>query len=58
MLAQIIAIDINVPHTVSIVICLQCLAKWVAVRPTITRVCTLECKTCGKGYVIESGHEL
>jgi len=53
----IIPFDKNVPHKVSIVICLKCLRRWVDVRPQSTRLVKLECETCGAGYVIETGEE-
>lgn len=44
------------PHKVSEVICLKCLYRWIAVRPSETLLKTLECPYCRKsGYVIETG---
>ena len=46
------------PHKVSIVICLKCYKRWVAVRPAITKLIDLKCPNCGAGYVIETGEQL
>ena len=43
-------------NKVSEVICLKCLYRWIAARPTETRLNELECPMCGnKGYAIETG---
>lgn len=57
-MATIIPIDKNTPHTISEVVCLHCLRRWIAARPDGTRLKDLECQTCGKGCVIETGEEL
>lgn len=57
-LAPVISIDKNMQYKVSIVVCLQCFRRWVAVRPTQTKLNTLECQQCGVGYVVETGEEL
>lgn len=55
-MSEIIDINDNVPHKVSEVICTQCLYRWIAVRPTTTKLKNLECAGCHKqGYVIETG---
>ena len=43
------------PHTYSEVMCVKCLSRWIAVRPTGTMLKELECTNCGRGYVIETG---
>lgn len=48
----------RLPHKVSEVVCLKCLGRWVAVRPVGTKLVDLECKSCGPGFVIETGEEL
>jgi len=48
-------IEKNKPHKTSEVICCKCCSRWVAVRPATTLLKNLECKACGKGYVIETG---
>lgn len=45
----------SLPHKVSVVICLKCYARWVSVRPEVTKLIDLECQNCGQGYVIETG---
>ncbi len=57
-MGDIIYIDDKRPHVVSIVICLKCLNRWVCVRPEGVRLVELECKTCGPGYIIETGEEI
>jgi len=52
---MVIDINKNVPHRVSVVICLKCYHRWVAVRPTTVLLKELECSECGAGYVIETG---
>lgn len=48
-------INTNEPHKLSEVICVKCGNRWLAVRPTETRLKALECKSCGRGFVIETG---
>ena len=52
---EIIDIEKNQPHKVSEVICVSCLHRYLCLRPTETELKDLECKTCGSGYVIETG---
>jgi hypothetical protein len=45
-------------YTVSEVICLHCLKRWIAVRPRYTRLGDLVCPGCGlPGAAIETGQE-
>lgn len=53
-----IDINKNKPHKVSEVICVKCGKRWIAVRPKETKLHQLECKGCGKGFVIETGEEM
>lgn len=47
------------PHKVSEVICVKCGHRWIAVRPSDTKLQQLECPNCTKiGYVIETGEEI
>lgn len=55
---KIIDINKNKPHKLSMVICLKCYKRWIALRPEETKLIDLECKNCGSGYVIESGEEI
>lgn len=43
------------PHKASEVICINCLKRWIAVRPETTLLKHLECEKCGQGFVIETG---
>ena len=45
-------------YTISEVICVKCGHRWIAVRPEKTLLKDLECKNCGKGYVIETGQTI
>jgi DNA-directed RNA polymerase subunit RPC12/RpoP len=45
-------------HKVSEVICVKCGKRWIAVRPSITKLKDLECPICGAGYVIETGENI
>ena len=55
-MSKIHHIEENLPHKVSEVVCLGCLKRWIAVRPTTTLLKNLECPECNKqGYVIETG---
>ena len=55
-MGEIIDINDNIPHKVSEVICIKCLYRWIAVRPTTSKLKDLECAGCHKqGYVIETG---
>ena len=43
-------------NKVSQVICLKCLRRWIAGRPTETMLDDLECPSCGsQGFAIETG---
>jgi hypothetical protein len=47
------------PHKVSMVVCLNCGKRWVAVRPLGTKLTDLECPQCRtQGAAIETGEEL
>ena len=54
--AEVIDIEENLPHKVSEVICINCMNRWIAVRPVKTLLKDLECPKCQiKGFVIETG---
>lgn len=58
-MSKIISIEENLPHCVSEVICLQCLHRWIAVRPDNVLLKDLECPRCKTfGTVINTGQEL
>jgi hypothetical protein len=58
-MGKVVDIDDNIPHKVSEVICVRCGWRWLAVRPTVTRLKALECPDCtNQGYVIETGEIL
>ncbi len=48
-------INKNQPHKLSEVICVKCGKRWLAIRLEGTLLKQLECKTCGQGFVIETG---
>lgn len=50
-----IDIERDLPHAVSVVICVMCSSRWVATRPSDVLLKELECSKCGKGSVIETG---
>jgi len=52
---NVVNINDSKPHQASEVVCLKCLSRWIAVRPTTTQLRQLECQNCGQGYVIETG---
>ena len=55
-MGDIIDISAMKPHTVSEVVCLKCLYRWMAVRPDGTLLTELECPRCGDiGFAIETG---
>lgn len=46
-------------HKVSMVICLKCYKRWIAVRPVGLRLVDIVCPNCElPGTVIETGEEL
>lgn len=59
MAAKVIDINDSRPAKVSVVICLKCLKRWVAVRPLATRLIDLECPQCHEqGFAIETGEDI
>lgn len=58
MTDNIINIDDKKPSIISMVVCLKCFERWVAIRPEQTRLKDLECSECGQGYVIETGERI
>lgn len=58
-MANTVDINDNTPHKVSEVVCLKCLYRWIAVRPTVTLLRQLQCPNCGQsGFAIETGEEI
>ena len=57
-MAKEINIEEYQEHKVSEVICVKCGIRWIAVRPSATKLRNLECPHCGAGYVIETGEEI
>jgi len=48
-----------VPHKVSEVICINCMNRYIDVRPCITLLKELKCPKCNKaGYIIETGEAI
>lgn len=57
--SNVIDIDKNTPHKVSEVICVNCIHRWIAVRPEGTLLKNLTCPHCRMtGAVIETGEEI
>lgn len=48
----------NTPHTVSEVVCLKCLKRWIAVRPYYVLLKELECQCGHTGFVINTGQSI
>lgn len=58
-MADIINIEENAEHTVSEVICVRCLKRWIAVRPSEVLLKDIECPRCKQvGAVIETGQDM
>jgi hypothetical protein len=57
-MGEIINIEENLPHSVSEVICLKCLDRWVAVYPTKLTLKELSCVRKHKGFVIKTGQDI
>lgn len=57
-MAKEVNIEEYQPHKVSEVICVKCCKRWIAVRPSTTKLKDLECPNCRAGYVIETGEEI
>lgn len=57
-MAKEVDIDELLPHKVSEVICVKCGKRFISVRPEVTKLKDLECPTCGKGYIIETGETI
>jgi hypothetical protein len=58
-MTKIINIDANLPHSISEVICLKCLKRWIAIYPSHTNILKkFECKNGHIGFVIKNGQDL
>ena len=56
---NLIPIEDKLPHVVMEVVCLLCLKRWIAVKPTRTYLKELECPQCQEvGKVIATGEFL
>lgn len=57
-MGNIIPIESREKHTVSEVMCVKCVHRWIGVRPTEVLLKQLECPNCHAiGAVIETGQE-
>lgn len=57
--ANIIPIEVNMPHKVSEVMCVRCVRRWIDVRPVGLQLKDLMCAGCGQtGGVIETGEDI
>ena len=58
MTEKVVSIDDYRPHITREVICIRCLARWVAVYPEDVLMKDLECPSCKRyGGVIATGQE-
>lgn len=58
-MGDVIPIEKNIPHTVSEVVCLKCLTRFICARPSKVLLKDLQCGVCGNtGYIIETGESL
>lgn len=57
-MSKVTPIEANMEHTVSEVICLRCLSRWICVRPSSVLLKEIECSCVNTGYVIETGQSL
>lgn len=57
-MGEIINIEANLPHSISEVICLKCLDRWIAVYPIPAYLKKFECKNGHIGFVIKTGQEI
>lgn len=57
-MSKVIPIEVNMEHTVSEVICLKCLSRWICVRPSSVLLKEIECSCGSIGYMIETGQDL
>jgi len=59
MTDKVINIEANLQHTISEVVCLKCLERWVAVYPSRANILKkFECPNGHVGYVIKTGQEI
>jgi len=47
--------EAELPHKYSEVICIKCFHRYICVRPVGVLLKNLECETCGRGFIIETG---
>ncbi len=58
-MSEIIDIEANLPHSISEVICLKCLDRWIAVYPNnASNLKKFECKNRHVGFIIKTGQEI
>jgi hypothetical protein len=57
-MGEIINIEKNLPHSVSEVICLKCLERWIAVYPSDLWLNKFHCKNGHIGFVIKTSQDL
>lgn len=55
---KVVPIEANMPHTVSEVMCVKCLTRWICVRPSSVLLKDIECSCGYTGAVIETGQDL
>jgi Zn finger protein HypA/HybF involved in hydrogenase expression len=58
-MGKVIDIEANQPHKASELICVKCLARWLAVRPSDVHLKDIKCPFCTyAGFVIETGEDM
>jgi Zn finger protein HypA/HybF involved in hydrogenase expression len=58
-MVDVINIEANDNHTVSEVICVRCLKRWICARPSDVLLKDIECPECHlQGAVIETGQDM
>ncbi len=55
---NVVNLEDHVPHRALEVMCVKCHARWIAVAPVETLLIKYECKTCGAGFVIDTGQDM
>jgi DNA-directed RNA polymerase subunit RPC12/RpoP len=55
---KIVDIEENLPHIVSELICVKCGFRFIGCRIEEVLLKDIECKNCGKGFIIETGEDI
>ena len=57
-MGDLIDIEESLPHTVSELICVKCGFRFIGCRPEGVLLKDIECKSCGIGFIIETGQDI